>query len=568
VSRRAIIIDDGDREKANVNATRILDFFGVPWDTVQVDELVGTSRCVDDVVVIGPIDKLAAALNSAQSRSSFDEWPAALFAFLGKDPVANQEALQRFFGDAISLTKCVSGDRRICVSREMADFTGPMAGLEFTAHLGEEACILSGTGQDGSNLTTIVRVDGAPAFVRLLVGATQVFISASSEILNIDEPVGFGYFDVKEHFLAAVPLVMFVKSVFQEVVWREQELGACLIVDDPLLKPRYGRCDFRILGNSMEQHGFTTNISFIPWNWRRTSRSAARFFKETEPFSVSIHGCDHTKSEFGDTSLASLQRKATLAISRMESHEARTGIHHDRIMVFPQGVFSSVSLGVLKRSGYVAAVNTETIPVDIEGESTRIRDAWDVAITRYGDFPIFTRRYAHHGLENFAFDLLLGKPCLIVSHHEFFKNDCRAVVDLVEKLNSLNCTLHWRSLGEVVRRSCRRRRNEGDGIEVRMYGTDLLVRSRANDQVDVVIRKKECGTDAIAEVQCNPGPAACMFESGNLVVRSQIEPQGEMWVKVKYTHRASTKKATIPLSFKVSVALRRIFSEIRDEYLA
>ena len=41
---------------------------------------------------------------------------------------------------------------------------------------------------------------------------------------------------------------------------------------------------------------------------------------------------------------------------------------------------------------------------------------------RYGDFSIFTRRYAHHGLENFAFDLLLGKACLIVCHHDFFKD--------------------------------------------------------------------------------------------------------------------------------------------------
>ena len=37
-------------------------------------------------------------------------------------------------------------------------------------------------------------------------------------------------------------------------------------------------------------------------------------------------------------------------------------------------------------------------------------------------------------LENFAFDLLLGKPCLIVSHHEFFKDDCARLIELIEKL--------------------------------------------------------------------------------------------------------------------------------------
>ena len=128
-------------------------------------------------------------------------------------------------------------------------------------------------------------------------------------------------------------------------------------------------------------------------------------------------------------------------------------------MIFPQGVFSSVCPEVLKRNGFLAAVNTETAPADSGTFGTRIRDVWDVAIMKYGCFPIFTRRYAHHGLENFAFDLLLGKPCLIVSHHDFFKDDCAELIELIEKLRSLNCCLRWRPLGEVIRRACRRRVN-------------------------------------------------------------------------------------------------------------
>ena len=63
---------------------------------------------------------------------------------------------------------------------------------------------------------------------------------------------------------------------------------------------------------------------------------------ESGLFSVSIHGCDHTAGEFGTTSLEVLQRPAELAQSRMRNHQARTGIQHDSVMVFPQGVFSSV----------------------------------------------------------------------------------------------------------------------------------------------------------------------------------------------------------------------------------
>ena len=90
-------------------------------------------------------------------------------------------------------------------------------------------------------------------------------------------------------------------------------------------------------------------------------------------------------------------------------------------MVFPQGVFSSASAEALKRNGYLAAANTETSPVDY----LRRRDASKGRLgCRYLEIrrlPDFLRRYAKHSLENFAFDLLLGKPCLIVAHHELLQ---------------------------------------------------------------------------------------------------------------------------------------------------
>ena len=302
--------------------------------------------------------------------------------------------------------------------------------------------MVSGTAAGESRFATVISAGGAPVFFRFEWNGVPVFFCASSHIVDIDQTVGPGFYDVKDHFCSVVPLVMFLRFMFPEVAWRPQELGACLIVDDPLLKQRYGSCDFGQLRDLMQQHQFTTNIAFIPWNWRRTSRAASDFFRsESEHFSVSIHGCDHIGAEFGATSLEVLDDKAKLAQSRMRNHEARTGIHHDPVMVFPQGVFSSVCPEVLKRNGFLAAVNTETIPVDSRGARTRISDVWDMAIRTYDGFPIFTRRYASHGLENFAFDLLLGKPCLIVSHHDFFKDRGARVIELIEKLQSLNCCL-------------------------------------------------------------------------------------------------------------------------------
>ncbi len=81
---------------------------------------------------------------------------------------------------------------------------------------------------------------------------------------------------------------------------------------------------------------------------------------------------------------------------------------------------------------------------------------------------------SHHGMENFAFDLLLGKPCFIVAHHEFFRDGGAALVALIDHLRALNCTLRWRSPREVVRRAYRER--GADGVHrVQMFGTEALL---------------------------------------------------------------------------------------------
>jgi hypothetical protein len=53
-----------------------------------------------------------------------------------------------------------------------------------------------------------------------------------------------------------------------------------------------------------------------------------------------------------------------------------------------------------------------------------------VAILRYGQFPIYTRRYMHHGIENFAFDGLLRKPCFLVGHHELLRDHGKKFVGI------------------------------------------------------------------------------------------------------------------------------------------
>ncbi len=445
-----------------------------------------------------------------------------------------------------------------------------MAGLQVSCRLGKEDAVLAGAISDGrSRIASIISAGDLPVFVRCQHSDAPIFFTTSSQMIDIDQPVGRGFYDVKEHFCSVVPLVMFLRSMFPDVLWRPQEHGACLIIDDPLLKLRYGFCDFAKLRDLMERHRFTTNIAFIPWNWRRTSPAAADFFRgQPGLFSLSIHGCDHIAGEFGAASLEVLDNRARLAQSRMRNHEGRTGIQYDPVMVFPQGVFSSKCPQVLKHNGFLAAVNTETVPVDSQNAQTRIRDVWDLAIMCYGGFPIFTRRYASHGLENFAFDLLLGKPCLIVAHHDSFKDGGAGLIELIEKLRALNCSLRWHRLGEVVRGACRRRTTGRGAEEVEMYGTELRIDNSSDQTIEVKVRKRESQADLVAEILCDEKPVMWATEVEHLVFGERILPRSEKHFKIIYRNQIHAVMSGRSLRYEISVAVRRVLSELRDDCLS
>jgi hypothetical protein len=570
MARLAIILQQGNLGPRELRLGRILDFFGVPWKAVQVAAHKGMEEIDSEAVVFGSIRAVVAALELTQEAGPRDASPVAFYAYLDDEASLCGDALQSLLPDARPLLQeAPAGEVSLRVSDELADLTGPMAGLNFSLRLRGEDAVLSGVPCAGEMTAVVVSAANAPVFFRLRHHNTQIFVCTSSNMVDIDDLVGQGFYDIKRHFCSAVPLVMFIKFMFRDIAWQPQELGACLIIDDPLLKLAYGFCNFPKLRELMQEYGFTTNIAFIPWNWRRTSPAAGKFFAdESGLFSVSIHGCDHTAGEFAAASRDVLQRQAQLARSRMQSHEARTGIKHDSLMVFPQGAFSSACPGVLKGNGFLAAVNTEIGPVDAQNVRTRIRDVWDVAIMTYDDFPIFTRRYAFHGLENFAFDLLLGKPCLVVAHHDSFKDGGAAMLALIEKIGSLHCRLHWRPLGEVIRRACRRRTIGVGAEQVEMYGNELTVCNRSDQAIDVRISKRRSQEDTASGIYCDDKPITWKSEAERFVFGGRIDPRSEKCFRLVYPEQAPAVLLRRSLRFELSVATRRMLSEFRDEYLS
>jgi hypothetical protein len=565
LGKLAIILHEGKLSAREARLSLILDFFAVPWKAVSASELAETQTISADHTILGSVSAVAATLKARKGIETANWQPAAVYVYADDDPASSSRALQ-FLTGIEDLSLC-EGPASSHLLEVCSDLAGPMAGLKVKCKLSSEDSILAG-GLVGNkrSFKAIISAGDCPVSIRFEHDGIPVFFCASSQIVDIEQPVAQNFYDVKDHFCSVVSLVIFIRFAFPDVAWQPQELGACLIVDDALLKPRYGACDFEKLRALMRKHGFTTNIAFIPWNWRRTSLAHSDFFvRESDLFSVSIHGCDHTAGEFGVTSPEVLHHTTRLAKYRMQNHKARTGVQHDSVMVFPQGVFSSASPDALKHNGFLAAVNTEIVPVDSKNARTRIRDVWDVAITTYGGFPIFTRRYAFHGLENFAFDLLLGKPCLIVVHQDYFKDSGASLVELIDKLNALNCNLHWRSLGEVIRRACRLRLDGASKEDVEMYGSELLFDNLSEHKIEVRIRKRKGEDDRLSEVLCDNNSIAWTMEHEHHIFGQQIEPRTQKLFRAVYKEKAFARTLPRSLRFELSVAVRRLLCEFRDE---
>ena len=208
-----------------------------------------------------------------------------------------------------------------------------------------------------AGLTELVTVGGRGCYVKVERDAVAYFLLACGRVLDINGPAEPGQLPV-DRFLQFVPFLAYLRATFGTQCWHNQRPAACFIIDDPLLTRRYGFLDFDRLESLMEHSRFSTNIAFIPWNCRRTdSRVVEKFRRPDRRLSISIHGCDHTEAEFGIADERRLRLQSRRALVRMDAHERLTGIRHNRVMVFPQGVFSKASLRALADEGFLAAVN-------------------------------------------------------------------------------------------------------------------------------------------------------------------------------------------------------------------
>src|ERR1700719_1343447 len=573
---RAILLCGGEFSPAERNLATLLDFFGIPWKTSRPGELAERADSIHDAAggycVLSTAPSLAESLQSSTAENAnLPPWlqnARSVYVFGFRDTPRCLELLRYLIdaGDASIQNSGVS-KASVSVTSDLPDFCGPMAGLEMPVKLTEmDSCF--GFPAKNDSCPSIISATCGEIFVSATHDGVPFFLSAGSEIIDINAPAS-KFFDVKDSFSSAVPVVMYLKWAFAHLCGNRAETRGCLIVDDPPLKSCYGFLRFQKALELMDSHNFTMSIAFIPWNWRRTDPKAVRMFKaRVDKLSLCVHGCDHTAGEFAARSTAMLNGKIKTATQRMQEMSQATSLQHDQIMVFPQGAFSPEAGRALKLNGFVAAVNTEVAPSGGARNDTLVSNLWNIANMEYGSFPIFTRRYLTHGIENFAFDGLLGKPCLMVAHHEVFRGGARELMEFIGKLNSLNWNLKWCSLGNVISHSFKFCKTSTGVQSVQMFAEHLILENPSSEQGVFTVAKHEKDPDSVKAVLINGKLTGHCCKENQLQFELTVPPGGRAEIRITYHDNLELEALNDGFGYRLKIGARRHLSELRDNYIS
>lgn len=419
---------------------------------------------------------------------------------------------------------------------------------------------------EDDHLVRHIQISNLPFFLELKTRRCRVFLLACSTVADIDaelSPEG----SLRRCFSHLIPEMFFLRHMFDSHCWHTPERFACFIVDDPLLRERYGFLEYGPLLEAMDQYRFFTTIAFIPWNYRRTKSSVARLFKERlDRFSLSVHGCDHTEAEYASGSHDDLLRRTRTAWQRMTLHRQETGVDFDPVMIFPMGSFSTKALRVLKSCGFLGAVNSTAGAVD-QSVHLSIRGLLELPAVQYEGFPLFLRRYPEE-LSDFALDLFLGKPALIVEHHDYFREGPDKLVDFVSHLNRVAPDVHWRGLGTILERAHLEKTGSNGVVQVKFYTRVLRLNNQGNAALHYVLRKAEAGGIRVSRVLRDDVHIPFSFDGNDLVVELDLPGGAETVIQVECEDSFRETVPDFTVKERFNAGLRRLLSEFRDNYLS
>jgi len=506
---------------------------------------------------------LNAARALARTRSVslaqvFGNFAAVLLcAWEGK--TENIRCLAEWIGGKVEVTR-FQGDAHCYAVKPLA-LAKPFSGLKFGPIKTDSdfGLALAGT---GCPVETIVSIGELSFFFRAMLPGTQLFVNCSSAIFDVDAEARRNL-KAAQSFSALVPLLFFLRHCAISA-WQTPLRAANIVIDDPDLQESYGFIEIRTLAQWVDKLDCAVSIGFIPWNFKRTSPSVVELFRSRWPrLSLCVHGCNHVEAEFCGN-VSNSRQVIALALKRMERLSRNTGLGYDKVMVFPRGEFSGSAMQALHESNFLAGVNTELIDSRAD-RGVPAGELLQPAITSYSGFPLFLRRPADEPIANFALDLLLGKPCLVGMHHDYFGEGFEPLAKFVNSLKGLDPGLSWSNLETIVSETYSVQTNAESHHDVRLYSRYTRVAIR-KPPACISFCKSEPMKEKAFDASVNGHEIAASRNGHDLVFVAKADSE-ESVVRTRISPVPARSLPSHSLRYRLKVATRRHLARIRDNHV-
>jgi hypothetical protein len=573
------MISGSEMQTADRNFTKLAEFLGIECRVFylgnipsQFDALVriihGKNNCV--ALSCRTLNNILKNYGNDYFINRLNEKISYMLIYDMKPGVLPDAVLQDLSNGIIrSISNFENNSYQYNISSDHNDICYEFSGFSF-GPINNEIDFKLDVNEDSQSLHNIISINGHPLLAAMKKKSSEIFFLATDNIIDIETEIE-EVPELKSYFSQLIPPMMFLKYVFGNKCWNNSNRYACLIIDDPLLKKKYGFLNYNHLMECMALNNFSSAIAFIPWNYKRTDKNVSELFKShPQKLSICVHGCDHAKCEFGIKDVNQLNLKIKSATTKMIAHEKATGVTFDNVMVFPQGKFSKESMKVLKHNNYIAAVNTEIFPTELsQTNHLKISDYLDLAITNYECFPLFARNYPND-IITFVFTMFLGKPIFIVIHHDYLKDGYKNLVEFIKNLNSIRNDIRWRSVGDAIRNSYLLREESDDELYVKVYANSVIICNFYDLPKKMIITKYEKSTIPIKSVSINGTKVLHKVENNFLVINTHIAPKSSLSVEIRYMDYDLGKCQEEIKSFKkkLKTYVRRLLSEFRDNYIS
>jgi len=456
--------------------------------------------------------------------------------------------------------------RSLHVASDLPGLTGALGGGRFPLPAAPAGAPGHLAGIESVGARVVASVSGRPVHA-ILPGPRPVHLVASRGVLDVDARVEHD-FELRNHVLEFAPLFMALRQAFGAATWHRASCEAALMIDDPSLRPRHGHLRFATLLEELRRHDYAATIGFVPLSLESTHPQIAALFRSgSRRLGLCVHGCFHTRFEFGDPSPDRAEFLARTAFALQQEHERRTGVRCAPIMIFPHGAFTRQALNALARHGYVAAVNSRIHPWR-RYERATVAEHLAIAMKPPAGVALFRRHHAEGPVSAFRVQAFLGQSILAGAHHNVCRNRLAPLRAFRKRVEAAIPDVHWDLLENVLRRSYLQRERPDGVLECLIVADEALVENRSDvRRRHRIVRPLSPWAPAVRMLRGDREMPARRFR-GVMVAPLELAPRESALLRFETVWQGEARGAESAPLIPRRAASRRRACEIRDDLIS